>query len=316
MQNKINSPTPASPADDQTTPDRPALIARLGLPASTTNEELKIILLANEGDSLPVKPGVVLALVDFVTDQTHLSPDDALEFIVNKFPMLKTASGASGDEKIPNNSAAFLAHLGLPVDTDDAELNVVLQANGGSLLPLKKAVYTAMLAHTMRVKGLPEDEAREYVARKFPSLNPPDGHTKSQDQANDALRAELIRLYGLPADATAEDITAAATAEKNANVADKARRSQEEADETIIAQKKSTGLTREQAIGVTKRQREHDEELARQRAQRKPRLLEIIKTYGKDLREARKIARDELSLHEGSEWNDAVAELKAAGELP
>jgi len=124
------------------------------------------------------------------------------------------------------------------------------------------------------------------------------------------LREQLIKTYGLPATASETDISAAATKMADSVAAANALREQEEADEVVISVKTRAGLTRVQAIGVIKRQREFNEELTRQQAGRLPRLLEIIKLSPKNLQIARKMARDEFAFLDGAEWNAALEAFK------
>ena len=85
-----------------------------------------------------------------------------------------------------------------------------------------------------------------------------------------------------------------------------ARRKQEQADEVIIKQKMDAGLSRDQAVAVIARQRKHDETLAAQRAERLPALLEIIRRHKKDLRTARRTAREDFPFLDGGEWEAAL----------
>lgn len=206
--------------------------------------------------------------------------------------------------------AELLADLGLPADTSDKELSVILTTNVGTLLPFKAAVHTALVTHVQLDKKVPQHKALEYVSKKFPMIKPPSTHGVSD--AAELLREQLIKIYGLTEDATEQEIAEAATAAQNQNTAEKAKRAQEEADEMLIAEKVSRGITRAQAISVIKRQREHDAAVKRQIADRRPRLLEIIKAHPNNIGMARRAARDELGIFEGSEFNAALAELKAA----
>lgn len=81
---------------------------------------------------------------------------------------------------------------------------------------------------------------------------------------------------------------------------------QRAADEKLIGEKTSKGLTRDQAIAVIKRQKEHDAALAEKRAGRLPRLKEIIGQYKNNPTEARKQARIEFMDLDGSEWKAAL----------
>jgi len=310
---KINNtlnPDTNSPSAYQLLDEQAAIVSRLGLPGTTTKDELRAILQANGGDTLPFKPAALLAVVDLYTAKTALTPDSALKFVLEKFPMLKAQPAPANAVKIPTSSVELLASLGLPADTTDDELNVILQANEGTTPPLKKAAYTAILRHTMRHKILPENEAREYVAQKFPVLNPPDGHKLTEAEAAEALRKQLIQTYGLPANASAEDIKAAAAASQDWITREKARRAQEEADEVVIAKKMLPGLTREQAIASIKRQRDHDAATVEKKAKNLPRLLEIIALNYPNLRAARHLARDDMGIMEGSEFQAAVEVYK------
>jgi len=181
--------------------------------------------------------------------------------------------------------------MGLPLDTTDHELNVILNANEGNSLPLKKSVHTHLLRHVMRHQGKAEHEALAYLGKKFPSLTPDDAHRKTTEARAKTLREQLLDLYDLPADATDADIAEAAAESKDENIREKARRAQQEADEVKIAEKVAKGLTRDQAIGVIKRQREHDEQAAQASAARLPRLLEIIRSHNGNMRAARKELR-------------------------
>ncbi|HSY20264.1 MAG TPA: hypothetical protein VK815_18105 [Candidatus Acidoferrales bacterium] len=211
--------------------------------------------------------------------------------------------------------AEFLAGMKLPADTTEAELTAILQANLGTHLPLKSAVYTALLQQAITYKQLPENEAREYLAKKFPDIKPP-AHGRSLDDAADALRGQLIKIYDLAADATEADIAAAAAAAKDHITKTEAERAQQEADEAVIAKKMSVGLTREQAVNVIRRQREHDAELKRGQDERRPRLLEIIggcRAFSlEELKQARKQARDLYPFLDSSEFTQALDEVKAA----
>ena len=114
------------------------------------------------------------------------------------------------------------------------------------------------------------------------------------------LCARLAEVYGLPANATAQDILNVAANEKS-------RREREEADEKIIKEKMDAGLSRGQAIAVIGRQRAHDEANAKARATRLPALLKIIGRHKDDLRTARREAREDFPFLDGGEWESAVA---------
>ncbi len=121
-------------------------------------------------------------------------------------------------------------------------------------------------------------------------------------QTDAQLRAQLAEIYGLPADATEQDILKCAADEK-------ARRVQEEADEKLIQEKIDAGLNRVQAVAVIARQRAHDEALAKDRKSRLPALLKIIGTHKKDMRAARRLAREDFPFLDGGEWAAAVEEF-------
>lgn len=206
--------------------------------------------------------------------------------------------------------AQFLRAMQLPEDTTEKELTVILHSNVGHVLPFKSAVYPALLRLQMVDQGMSEHEARAFLAKKFPSIPAPDYTPKTQAQASAELRASLVKLYELPANASDADIAAAASAEKNANLQNAAARLQEQSDEVVIQQKIKKGLTREQAVNSLERQRKHDAALHEAQAKLRPRLLEIIQHCKGDLREARRIARDELGIMEGSEFQAAAAEYR------
>jgi hypothetical protein len=300
----------AALAESQPLSERDALLTRLKLPDTTTDEELAIILAALPDGAEAATAKAFLDLVAFVLASTRLSEDEARDYVQTKFPLIPTSDDPVDAGVIPNNRAEFLNRLGLPDATTEKELAVILQANGGTALPLKKAVFKALVTLTMRA-GKPEHEALEYVVEKFPTLNPPDAHRKTEAAAKDSLRDSLLELYGLPADATDADIAAAAAAAQNENLATKATRLQEEADESAIAVKMSKGLSREQAASVIRRQREHDAELKRAHDERRPKIVKIIQE-SRDLKSARKQCQDELGILEGSEFKAAVEHLNAA----
>jgi hypothetical protein len=77
------------------------------------------------------------------------------------------------------------------------------------------------------------------------------------------------------------------------------------AEEKLIADKVGKGLTREQAIAVIQRQKDHDQALAEKKAARLPRLNEIIKS-NPNRAAARKAARAEFPDMDGSEFNEAL----------
>ena len=91
------------------------------------------------------------------------------------------------------------------------------------------------------------------------------------------LRKQLIKIYKLPADASDQDIAATAASEQEFNVKIRAQIAQQEAEEEVIAQKMKVGLTREQAIKVIQRQKDHDAAIAKQWEKRRPKLIEILK---------------------------------------
>lgn len=69
---------------------------------------------------------------------------------------------------------------------------------------------------------------------------------------------KIIELLKLDADATENQVASAVDALVKENAALKSAKAQVEADEKIIREKMSHGLTRDQAISVINRQREHD----------------------------------------------------------
>jgi hypothetical protein len=93
-------------------------------------------------------------------------------------------------------------------------------------------------------------------------------------------------------------------------VTTKARLAEQEAEETLIAEKMEAGLNREQAIAVIKRQKDHDAALKSTQDKRRPRLLQIIKANADNLRHARALARDELQIQSADEWNSALEEFQ------
>ena len=78
----------------------------------------------------------------------------------------------------------------------------------------------------------------------------------------------------------------------------------------VIEAKVKAGLTRAQAIAVIKRQRLHDEFVASERKNRLPALLKIIATHKRDLREARRLAREDFPFLDGGEWAAALEAFK------
>ncbi len=222
------------------------------------------------------------------------------------------AAVPAGETQIPNSRAEFLTLFGLPNSTTDAELNVILEANGGAAVPLQKSVFPALLAFTMREGAIPEREARKQLASKFPSLTPPAGNGPAAAGVAGSLRDQLLALYKLPADATDADIALAAETVQAENIADKARRSQEAADEVVIKKKTDAGLTRDQARAVIERQRHHDEFVSREQAGRRPRLVEIIKLFPGDRRAARHLVREEFPFLDSGEFNALFTELSKA----
>jgi hypothetical protein len=131
-----------------------------------------------------------------------------------------------------------------------------------------------------------------------------------------SLRAQLLALYNLPASATDEKIAQSAAAVQSQNAADKARREQEAADEAEITKKTDAGLSRAQAIAVIKRQRVHDELVASERKTRLPALLKIIGSNKRDLRAARRLAREDFSFLDGGEWAAALETFKNSNLKP
>jgi regulator of replication initiation timing len=92
---------------------------------------------------------------------------------------------------------------------------------------------------------------------------------------------------------------------KDAVTASAAADAQRKADELIITEKTKLGLTRDQAIAVIKRQREHDEALKEKRGERLPAIKDIIKA-NRDEVAARRAARIQFPDMDGGEWADAV----------
>lgn len=120
------------------------------------------------------------------------------------------------------------------------------------------------------------------------------------------LRDQLIKIFNLPVDASEQDIAAAAACAQEFNVTIKAELAQQAAEEVLIAAKTEAGLTRDQAVAVIKRQREHDARLKSDQDARRPRLLEIIKASAPDLRLARALIREEFQFMDGMEFQAAV----------
>lgn len=89
-----------------------------------------------------------------------------------------------------------------------------------------------------------------------------------------------------------------------------AKEKQRTADEVLIGEKMSMGLNRDQAVGVIRRQREHDLAKAKRREERLPNLIEAINS-SQNIRDARQQARSLYPDLDGSEFNAAV---KAARE--
>lgn len=216
----------------------------------------------------------------------------------------------------PPSRTEFLSLLGLPSSTSDAELTVILHANGGAQLPFKAAVFTSLLRLTITRDNLPEDQARKYLSKKFPGITGPGPEYRDPDAAATNLREKLITLYGLPETASESDIAAAAAESRSYELDQKARRLHEEAEEALIQQKISKGLTREQAINTIARQRKHDEALAKDRAERRSKILKILQGVNlnslESLRAARKIVNDEYPFLNAAEFHAAVEELKNA----
>ena len=90
--------------------------------------------------------------------------------------------------------------------------------------------------------------------------------------------------------------------------ADEQADAQRAADELAITHKTKLGLSRDQAIAVIKRQREHDQALEEKRAARLPAIKAIIAS-SKDELSARRAARIQYPDMDGGEW---AAALKAA----
>jgi len=84
-----------------------------------------------------------------------------------------------------------------------------------------------------------------------------------------------------PAKETPEQIIARLTADNKALAAKVAVYEAAEAERTkeeqVIAEKIAAGLTREQAIAVIKRQKEHDAAVEKQWAARRPQIVAVIK---------------------------------------
>jgi hypothetical protein len=97
-----------------------------------------------------------------------------------------------------------------------------------------------------------------------------------------SLREQLIKIFKLPTGASDEDISwAAATAQQyNDNV--KKQLADQFAEEEVISQKVKVGLSRDQAVGVIKRQRQHDAAITKQWEKRRPQIIKILK---EDLKE-------------------------------
>ena len=116
-----------------------------------------------------------------------------------------------------------------------------------------------------------------------------------------------------PVKETAEQTIARLTAENEKLstrvAADEAADAQRVADELAITAKTKLGLSRDQAIAVIKRQRDHDQALAEVRAARLPAIKAIINS-SKDELSARRAARIQFPDMDGGEWTAAV---KAAG---
>ena len=103
---------------------------------------------------------------------------------------------------------------------------------------------------------------------------------------NRSLKCDLC-IYG----GTSGGIAAAVTAEKAELETERARRTQEAADELVIDAKMKVGLTREQAIAVIKRQKDHDAAIEKLWADRRPRIVDILKEGLSD-RETRAAIRE------------------------
>lgn len=88
--------------------------------------------------------------------------------------------------------------------------------------------------------------------------------------------------------------------------ADRAADAARAAEEKEIAKKVGVGLTRDQAIAVIRRQREHDAALAAKQAKRLPRLKEIIANSKGDITAARRAARIEFPDLDGGEFAKAL----------
>jgi len=222
------------------------------------------------------------------------------------------------------DKSEFLSRMGLPVTTTDRELTAILAANAGESLPIKPAAFVALMESAQDAYGFNQNQAAEYVAEKFPSFSAPVSApaapavntsaapvapvaAKPATDAQKFLRDQFINLYNLPADATDEQIASFASSEHGQHLAEQARRELEAADEVVISDKMRVGLTREQAINVIRRQREHDEKLVKDQAERQPQIIEIISRMPHDLRQARKFARDLFPFLDGAEFHAAVA---------
>jgi hypothetical protein len=124
------------------------------------------------------------------------------------------------------------------------------------------------------------------------------------------LREQLIQIFKLPANASDDDIAWAADTAQQYTVTTKAKLAEQAAEEMLIAEKMEVGLTRDQAVAVINRQRQHDAVLKRLQDSRRPRLLQIIKDNAGNLRHARAEARDELQIMSADEFNAALQEFQ------
>ena len=130
------------------------------------------------------------------------------------------------------------------------------------------------------------------------------------------MNPELIKILGLPATSSEQDIMAAVAASKKRLDDFESEKARVAADEEIISQKVSAGITRQQAINVIQRQKEHDIALAEKKASRLPRFLQLISDYPNRV-QARRAAAAEFPDLDGSEWSDALKKLsESATEGP
>lgn len=100
---------------------------------------------------------------------------------------------------------------------------------------------------------------------------------KTETGTANLLREQLIKLFNLPADASYQDVEAAARSAQEYNDNIKKQLAEQLAEEDVIATKMKVGLTREQAVNVIKRQRQHDAALAKMWEKRRPEIVKILK---------------------------------------